>query len=163
MRRLYKLKKILQTQKYALPYISDFTALAHGCSIFSSLDISDAYYNIRIKPKDNPKVAITTPLGNYSNNYLPIGLATSFTYLQKLMNEALAVIPQVFSYLGVVIVMSCNSTDHERTINQVFSQLCNHGLVVNRDKCVFGVKSLLFLGFMVSEQGFSPLPSFSYK
>ena len=44
------LNKILQTRKYALSYISDFIALAHGCSIFSSIDISDAYNNIPIKP-----------------------------------------------------------------------------------------------------------------
>ena len=74
------LNKILQTRKYALPYINDFTALAHGCSTFSSIDISDAYCNIPIKPDDKHKVTFTTPLGNYSYNYLPMGLATSSTY-----------------------------------------------------------------------------------
>ena len=153
------LNKILQTRKYALPYISDFTALAHGCSIFSSIDISDAYYNLPIKPEDKHKLTITTPLGNYSYNYLPMGLATSSTYFQQLMNEALAGIPQVFCYLDDVIVMSHNPTDHKRTLNQVFTQLRDHGLVVNQDNCVFGVNSLSFLGFKVSEQGFSPLPA----
>ena len=55
--------------------------------------------------------------------------------------------------------MSRNPTDHERTLNQVFTRLRDHGLVVNQDKCVFGVNSLSFLGFKVSEQGFSPLPT----
>ena len=55
--------------------------------------------------------------------------------------------------------MSRNPTDHERTLNQVFTRLRDHGLVVNQDKCVFGVNSLSFLGFKVSEQGFSPLPA----
>ena len=149
------LNKILQTRKYALLYISDFSALAHGCSIFSSLDISDAYSNIPIKLEDKHKVTITTLLGNYFHNYLPISLATSFTYFQQL----LAGIPQVFCYLDDVTLMSQNPTDYERTLNQVFTRLHNHGLVVNRDKCVFGVNSLSFLDFKVSEQGFSPLPT----
>ena len=145
------LNKILQTRKYALPYISDFTALAHGCSIFSSIGISDAYYNIPIKPEDKHKLTITTTLGNYSYNYLPMDLATSSIYFQQLMNGALAGIPQIFCYLDDVIVMSRNPTDHERTLNQVFTRLCDHGLVVNQDKCVFSVNSLSFLGFKVSE------------
>ena len=153
------INKILQTRKYPLSYISDFTALAHGCSIFSSLDISDAYYSIPIKPEDKYKLTIITPLGNCSYNYLPMGLATSSTYFLQLMNEALVGIRQVFCYLEDVIVMSCNPTDHERTLNQVFTRLRDHGLVVNRDKCVFGANSLSFLGFKLSEQGFSPLPT----
>ena len=111
------LNKILQTQKYTLPYISGITALAHGYSIFSSIYISDAYCNIPIKPKDKHILTTTTSLGNYSDNYLPMGLATSSTYFQQLMNEALSGIPQVFCYLDDVMVMFRNSTDHERILN----------------------------------------------
>ena len=90
------LNKILQTRKYVFPYIIDFIRLAHGCYIFTSIDISYAYCNIPIKPEDKHKLTITTPLSNYSYNYLPMGLATSSTYFQQLMNEALIWIPQVF-------------------------------------------------------------------
>ena len=80
------------------------------------------------------------------------------------MNDTLAEIFQVFCYLDDVVVMSPNPTDHERTLNQVFTRLRDHSLVVKRDKCVFGVNSLSYLGFKVSEQGFSPLPTkISYK
>ena len=75
------------------------------------------------------------------------------------MNEALAGIPRVFCYLDDAIVMSRNPTDYERTLNQVFTRLNDHGLMVNQDKCVFGVISLSFFGFKVFEQGFSPLPT----
>ena len=67
--------------------------------------------------------------------------------------------PKFFCYLDDVTLMSQNPTDYERTLNQVFTRLHNHGLVVNRDKRVFGVNSLSFLDFKVSEQGFSPLPT----
>ena len=110
----------------------------------------------------------TIPTTTYPWAWLPAplllpALATSYNYLpwayfQQLMNEALAGIPQVFCNLDDVIVMSRNPTDHERTLNQVFSRLRDHGLVVNQDKCFFGVNSLSFLGFKVSEQEFSPLP-----
>ena len=99
------------------------------------------------------------PLGNCCYNYLPKGLATSSIYVQQLMNDALAGIFQVFCYLDDAIVISHNPPDHEGTLNQVFTRLRDHGLMVIRRKCVFGVSSSSFFGFEVSKQGFSSLPA----
>jgi len=153
------LNKILATRKYALPDVNDFTSLAHGCQIFSSIDISDAYYNIKVKPQDKHKLTITTPLGNYCYNFLPMGLASSSTYFQQLMNEVLSGIPQTFCYLDDIIIMSSSSLEHQQTLHQVFTRLQEHGLVINSDKCFLGVKSLSFLGYHVSSEGLSPLPA----
>ena len=46
------LNKVIKTQKYALPNINDFSALAQGCKWFSVLDVADAYYNIPVNPQD---------------------------------------------------------------------------------------------------------------
>ena len=140
---------MLQTRKYALPYISGFSALANGCFIFSSIDTSNACYNIPIKLEDKHKLTITTPLGNCSYDYLSMDMAASSTYFHQQTNEALKAIPQVFCYLDDIIAMSRNLTDYGRTLNQVFTRLRDHGLVVNQNKYVFGVNSLSFLGFKV--------------
>ena len=144
------LNKILKPQKYALPNVHDFTSLAHGCSIFTCLDISDAYYIIRVKQEDQHKLTITTPLGNFSHNFLPMGLASSSTFFQRLKNEVLAGIPEVLCYLDGVIIMSKTHSHHEQTLHRVFQRLKEHGLVVNTTKCIPAVPSLSFLGFHVS-------------
>ena len=153
---LTSLNKILKPRKYALPNVNDFTSLAHGCTVFSSIDIADAYYNIKVDPKDRHKLTITTPLGNYQYNYLPMGLASSSTYFQLLMNEVVAGIPQTFCYLDDVIIMSKSHSEHLLTLHTVFARLRDHGLVVNASKCNMGVKSLSFLGFDVSPEGLLP-------
>ena len=154
---LTNLNKVLKPKKYALPHVSDFTSLAHGCNLFSSIDIADAYYNIRVRPEDRHKLTITTPLGNYQYNFLPMGLASSSTYFQLLMNEVLSGLPHVFCYLDDVIVMSKTHLEHRQTLKAVFSRLREHGLVVNAKKCNLGVKELSFLGFHVSSEGLKPL------
>ena len=100
------LSKVLDMQKYTLPNINDFAALAHDCKWFSALDVADAYYNIPVDPRHRHKLTIATPLGNYCYNYLPMGLASSSCYYQQLMNEAISNIPQVFCYLDDIIIMS---------------------------------------------------------
>ena len=45
------LNKILKVPRYAILNINDFSAMAHGCSWFSSIDIKDAYYHISVRPE----------------------------------------------------------------------------------------------------------------
>ena len=150
------LNKILKVTRYALPNINDFSSMAHGCSWFSSMDIKDAYYHIPVDPADSHKLTITTPLGNYKYLYLPMGLATSSGYFQKLMNEVLSGLPRVFVYLDDIIIMSPDLDDHRKLLSLVFERLKQHGLVVNDAKCVFAVKELSFLGHLVSAEGVKP-------
>ena len=130
--------------------------MAHGCSWFSSIDIKDAYYHIPVLPADIHKLTITTPIGNFKYLFLPMGLATSSNYFQKLMNEVLSGLPQVFEYLDNIIIMSSSLEDHQRLLNLVFKQLEEHGLVVNTKKCVLAVNYLSFLGHIVSSEGIKP-------
>ena len=74
------LNKVFDMQKYTLPNINDFDALAHDCKWFSALDVADAYYNIPVDPRHRHKLTIATTLGNYCYNYLPMGLASSSCY-----------------------------------------------------------------------------------
>jgi len=67
--------------------------MAHGCCYFTTLDIKDAYYSIHVTPSDKHKLTIATPLGNFQYNFLPMGLATSSYYYQKLMNEMVSGLP----------------------------------------------------------------------
>ena len=144
---LINLNKVLKPKKYALPHVSDFISLAHGCNLFSSIDIADAYYNIRVRPEDRHKLTITT-LGNYQYNFLLIGLAFSSTYFQLLMNEVLSGLPHVFCYLDDVTAMFTTRLEHRQTLKAVFSRLREHGLVVNAKKCNLRVQTLSFLLFI---------------
>ena len=152
------LNKVLKTQKYALPNINDFAALAYGCKYFSALDVADAYYNVPVNPNHRHKLMGATPLGNYCYNFLPMGLASSSCYYQRLMNEAIGKIPQVFCYLDDIIIMSKSLSDHKQTLCQVFLRLKDHGLVVRAPKCIIAAQSLSFLGYQVSSKGLAPLP-----
>ena len=150
------LNKILRTHKYTLPNVQDFDNLAHGCRCFTTLDIKDAYYFIPVRPAHKHMLTMATPPGNFQYNFLPMGLATSSCYYQRLMNEADAGLPNVFAYLDDIIVMSQNKEQHAQLLDKLFDSLKVHGLVVNETKCVFCVSSLNFFGHKVSEDGIAP-------
>ena len=139
-----QLNKLLKIQKYALPNTNNFASIAHGCKWFSSIDIADAYYNILVNPLHKHKLTITTPLDNYCYNYLPMGLFSSSCYYQRLMNEVVSGLPQVYCYLDDLIIMFQSYEDHVQLLCQVFSRLCEHGLVVKKSKCFFAPQSFIF-------------------
>ena len=138
------LNKILKVTRYALPNINDISCVAHECFWFSSVDIKDTYYYIPVNHADSHKLTTTTPLGNHKYLYLPIRLATSSGYFQKLMNELLSGLPRVFVYLDDIIIMSSDLEDHRKMLTLIFERLQQHGLLVNDAKYVFAVKKLSF-------------------
>ena len=84
---------------------------------------------------------------------MPIGLASSFAYYQRLINENVANILHVFCYLDNNIVMT---QDFKRILLTLMQRLREHGLILNRDKCVLAERSLMFLGHCVTSDGAAP-------
>ena len=153
---LTNLNKILEVQKYSLPNLEDFTPFAHGCCYFSSIDIRDAYYSNGVKPEHQHKLSICTPVGNYCYRYLPMGLASSSCYFQRLMNEVIADIPQTIAYMDDVFLATSSLEEHLVLLRQIFSRLRDHGLIVNAEKCHFCLQELKFLGHKVTPAGILP-------
>ena len=153
---LVALNKILKVQKHSLPNINDFMSLACSCNWFSFLDVKDACYNIPIKESDCHKLTITWPLGNFSHKYLPMGLASSSAYYQRLMNEVATGLGNAFCYLDDIIVITRDFEEHKRVLRIFLNRLRDHGLILNSHKCVIAAHSLLFPGYCVSSTGVAP-------
>ena len=73
------------------------------------------------------------------------------------MNEIFRDEPFVFVYLGDKLIFSRSTEEHHEHLRAVFRRLQDYGLVVNKDKCLFGQRELRFLGHRISSDGFSPL------
>ena len=153
------LNKILKARKYPLPNVLDFASLASGSKFFSSLDCSDAYYSIPVAEEHQHKLCITTPLGSFQYPRLPMGLASSASWYQLLMNQVLKNISNCICYLDDILLFAKTKAEHDQLLRKVLSRLSEHSLTLNRSKCVFAASSLNFLGHQVSEDGFAPLPN----
>ena len=99
-------------------------------------------------------------------------LSSSSCYYQRLMNEVVSGLPQVYCYLDDLIIMSQSYDEHVQLLRQVFSRLCEHGLVVKESKCFFAVHSLIFgipsfprrfSAFSIQSFCHQKLPAFTHK
>jgi hypothetical protein len=89
---------------------------------------------------------------------MPFGLMNAGATFQRKIERATADLEAVFGYLDDLEVASKNKQEHARHLRELFLRLREHGLVINLEKCVFGVESIDFLGHRVSAAGVAPLP-----
>jgi hypothetical protein len=152
-----RLNLVTQPDKYPVPNIQDLSARLHGCTIFSKLDLRKGYYQIPMAAADVPKTAVITPFGLFEFLRMPFGLKNAGQRFRRLMDRVLAGLDFVFIYLDDVIVGSRSEEEHLHHLRLVFARLQQFGLVLNMDKCHFGVQEVEFLGHSISSSGAKPL------
>ncbi|XP_052850683.1 uncharacterized protein K02A2.6-like [Drosophila gunungcola] len=61
--------------------------------------------------------------------------------------------PHAFAYLDDIIVIGATWEDHARNLREVFRRLREANLRLNRGKCQFFQRRLVYLGHLISEEG----------
>ena len=61
-------------------------------------------------------------------------------------------------YIDDMLVKSLRENDHLNDLQETFDTLRSYSMKLNRSKCVFGVTTGKFLGFMVSQRGIEVNP-----
>jgi len=106
-------------------------------------------------PKDMKKTALITKTRLYDWTIMPFGLKNATSTFTRIMSL-------VFKELGDKILKVFvdnlnihyeNWEDHFQHLEVVFSKLKEVNLKLNPSKCCFAVKSITFLGHMVSNEG----------
>ena len=143
---------------FPLPNIRNFGSKLRGSTIFSSVDIYKAYYNIELDPESAKKATVVTEWGTYIFKRLAMGLKNSAASFQRFMSTILDGLPGVFCYLDDILLFDTDEEQHKKSLNTVFQILQQNGLTINLKKCQFARKEINFLGFKVSGSGITPLP-----
>ncbi|GFW53468.1 transposon Tf2-9 polyprotein [Trichonephila clavipes] len=142
---------------YSVPNILDFTSNLHGTKIYSHIDLVKAYRQIPINPDDVHKSAIITPFGLFESTRMQFGLCNAAATFQQFIDEVLRNLPFVFAFVDDILVASSSPEEHLQHLQILFTRLQQYGLSLKPSKCIFGVTSIKFLGFKVSESGIEPL------
>lgn len=75
------------------------------------------------------------------------------------MDVVLCGLPFVYAYVNDLLVASSSPEEHLQHLRLLFEHLQEHGLIINADKCEFGVTSLEFLRHQIDNYGIQPWPS----
>ena len=102
------LNSVTKKDRYALPHLRDFQASLAGCTVFSTVDLTKAYYQVPVAEDSIAKTAVITPFGSWEFLVLPFGVCNAVPTFQRLVDTVLAGLPFVFAYLDDLLIFSRN-------------------------------------------------------
>uniref|UniRef100_A0A8C1TGE2 Gypsy retrotransposon integrase-like protein 1 n=1 Tax=Cyprinus carpio TaxID=7962 RepID=A0A8C1TGE2_CYPCA len=150
-----ELNNITIKNTYPLPLMSSAFERLQGASVFTKLDLRNAYHLVRIRKGDEWKTAFNTPRGHFEYLVMPFGLSNSPGVFQALVNDVLRdMVDQfIYVYLDDILIFSSSLQEHVQHVRRVLQRLLENGLFVKAEKCVFHAQSVPFLGYIVSSEG----------
>ena len=146
------LNDITIKNRYPLPLISSAFGRVQKATIFTKLDLRNAYHLVRICEGDEWKTAFNTPSGHYEYLVMPFGLTNAPAVFQALVNDVLRDMLNrfVFVYLDDILIFSSNLQDHVGHVKMVLQRLLENRLFVKAEKCAFHKTTVPFLGYILS-------------
>lgn len=148
--------KAVVMDSHPLPHMDDLFSEIRGATVFSTIDLANAYHQVLLAEESRDMTAFITHEGLFRFRRVPYGLCSAPSAFSKMMSLMLKDLKGVQNYLDDVIVYGTGKEEHDRNLQMVLAALKEAGLQLNNEKCHFNQTSLRFLGHTISAQGLLP-------
>jgi len=149
-------RAVMKNNTYPLPTFSEMrNALANGV-IYSRIDLSQAYQQLKVDEETSKLLTINTCKGLYKVNRLQFGVSVAPMLFQRYMDNLLKNTSKTKPFLDDIYVTGASGDEHNKNLDEALTRLEKAGLKVNKKKCQFGVKSVDFLGYILDATGLHP-------
>ena len=113
------------------------------------------YHQIKIKPKDIPKIEFVSRYGHHEYLVVPFGLTNAPAIFMNLMNNIFMKYLDKFVivFINDILVYSKTKGDHADHFRIVLQTLREHQLYAKFSKCKFWLDQVEFLGHMINKNG----------
>jgi hypothetical protein len=155
------LNAITIKNKYPLPRINILFDQLAGAKVFSKVDLHSSYHEIKIRPKDIPKIAFSIRYGLYEYLVMSFGLTNAPPHFMYLMNSVFMseLDKFVMVFIDDILVYSKNEEKHEQHLRVILQRLRDHQLYAIFSKCAFWLNEVTFLGHVILAEGITVDPS----
>jgi hypothetical protein len=133
------LNNVTIKNKYLLPRIDDLFDQMRGARVFSKIDLRSGYHQMKIRPSDIPKTALSTRYGLYEFTVMSFGLTNALAYFMNLMNKVFMEYLDKFVvvFIDDILIYSKIDSGHEEHLRMVLQKLWDNQLYAKFTKCDF--------------------------
>jgi len=110
---------------------------------------------VRIKERDEWKVAFTTHVGSYEPVVMFFGITNSPSMFQSMMNEILRDMiskGKVAAFVNDVLIGMETEEGHDELMEEVLKRLEENDLYMKLEKCAWKVQKVNFLGVVMGQR-----------
>ncbi|XP_074560646.1 uncharacterized protein LOC141816815 [Curcuma longa] len=115
------------------------------------MDAYQGYHQVPLAKEDQEKVSFVTADGTFCYTVMPFGLKNAGATYQRLMDRVFRhqIGRNIEVYVDDILVKSARADLLITDLEETFHTLRQYSLKLNPKKCLFGVKSGCFLGYIV--------------
>jgi len=141
---------------YPMPHFEDIASKLNGCTVFSVIDLKDAYLRLPVAEEARKYLTIVTHKGYFRYNRLPFGVTFAPALFQECMDKVLSGLERSIAYLDDIICGSLSTDTHMDDVRQTMMRLKNAGLRSEQSKCRLFQTTVPFLGHIIDSHGVHP-------
>jgi hypothetical protein len=155
------LNKACPKDSFPLPRIDQLVDSTAGHRLLTFMDAFFGYNQIMMDDADQKKTSFIISKGLFCYKVMPFRLKNTGATYQRLMNKMFhnQIGRNVEVYIDDMLVKTKDEANHLEDLEETFETLRQYRMKLNLSKCVFGVSSGKFLGFMVSQRGIEANPN----
>jgi hypothetical protein len=122
------LNEVTIKNKYPMSRIEDLFDHMRGARVFSKIDLTLGYDQLRIRPSDIPKMAFITKYGLYEYTVMSFRLTNVLAFFVYLMNNMFMDYLDKFvvMFIDDILIYSQNEEEHEEHLKMVLQRLWDH-------------------------------------
>lgn len=121
-----------------------------GAEYFSKLDIRGAFNQVELEENTRSITIFSTDFSLFRYKRLVFGLNCAPEIFQGILENVLRDIEGVINSADDILIFGKDLDDHNQKLKKVHDRLLGKGLTLNKNKCIFAVKEIEFLGFIVN-------------
>lgn len=133
--------------------VEEMFAGLKGQSVFSKVDLQNAFLQIPLDEASKEVTTIHTNWGLYQYNFLPFGLTVAPGLFQQTMDSMIKGLPGVRSYQDDLLVSGTTKEEHDGRLLKLLQILQRRNVRINAEKSLIGVRHLKYLGYVIDGQG----------
>ncbi|KAJ0176070.1 hypothetical protein K1T71_008244 [Dendrolimus kikuchii] len=150
----------IMRENHPLPCMDKLLPEIGKAKYFSKLDIKDAFHHLELHPDCRHITTFITSKGLYRYKRLMFGISCAPEIFQKVLERLLIKCDGVINFIDDILIFGNSEEQHDIRLEKVLKVLKENNVQLNKQKCIFKVKKVNFLGHELSSDGIKPLPKY---
>lgn len=147
------LNEALRREHYPLPVMEDILPRLVNSTVFSRLDLANAYWHVQLDEESSKLTTFQTPYGRYRWKRLPFGTSVSSEMFQNRLDQQLERLDGVIGVSDDVIIHGKDMNEHDENLKKFLDKCRETGMRLNLKKAELRKSEISFLGHRVTKDG----------
>ncbi|CAH2105411.1 unnamed protein product [Euphydryas editha] len=152
--------KAIIRENHPLPTMAQLIPKFRKATLFSKLDIREAFHQVEISEDSRNITTFVTGKGLFRYKRLMFGISCAPEHFQKILERMLLPCEGVINFIDDIIVFGSDELEHNTRLQNVLKVLKQNNVLLNEEKCIYKTDKIEFIGHELTPGGIKPLDKY---